>query len=71
MSRWYVAYLDKQWRDKEAPHVPYTCDFVSRCAFTTEEWLRKESEETKKFAIAHYLGAAQELRVTLTKRAPG
>ncbi len=69
MSRWYVAYLDKQWRDKEAPHVPYTCDFASRCAFTTEEWLRNESEEAKKFAISHYLGAARELRVTLTKRA--
>jgi predicted SAM-dependent methyltransferase len=68
MSYWYVAYLDKQWRDVEAPHVPYTCDFVGRYGFTIEDWLRNESEEAKKFAIAHYLGASRELRVTLTKR---
>ena len=61
-------YLDKQWRDQEVPPVPYTCDFNCRYGFTIEDWLRNESEEAKKFAIAHYLGAARELRVTLPKR---
>ena len=70
MSYWYVAYLDKQWRDKEAPHVPYTCDFVCRYGFTMEEWLKNESDDARKFALAHYLGAARELKVVLTKRSP-
>lgn len=68
MSYWYVAYLDKQWRDKEAPHVPYTCDFACRYGFSTEQWLQNESEGARKFALAHYLGAARELRVELVKR---
>lgn len=68
MSYWYAAYLDKQWRDKEAPHVPYTCDFTFRYGYTLEDWLRTETEETRKFALGHYLGAARELKVVLTKR---
>jgi predicted SAM-dependent methyltransferase len=68
MSYWYVAYLDKQWRDREAPHVPYTCDFAFRYGYTLEEWLRNQGEEAKKFAMAHYLGAVRDLQVVLTKR---
>jgi len=68
MSYWYVAYLNKEWRDSEAPHVPYTCDFLCRYGFAPEEWLSKESEATRRFALGHYIGAASELRVHLTKR---
>ncbi len=69
MSYWYVVYLDKAWRDVQAPHVPYTCDFAYRCSYSVEEWLDKQSAETKKFALDHYVGAARDLQVQLTKRA--
>ena len=48
--------------------MPYTCDFTFRYGYTLEDWLRTETEETRKFALGHYLGAARELKVVLTKR---
>ena len=68
MSHWYLVYLNKQWRDKNTPHVPYTCDFVTRYSYQLDESIRDEPMETKRFAVVHYTNAARDLIAVLTKR---
>ena len=68
MSHWYLVYLNKQWRDKNTPHVPYNCDFVTRYSYSLDESLRDQPNETKRFAVGHYTNAARDLQAVLTKR---
>lgn len=69
MSSWYALYLNKAWRDANAPHVPYTCDFDWTSGVSFDEWLAVRNQETKMFAIQHYTNSARDLIVNLTKRA--
>ncbi len=68
MSHWYLVYLSREWRDKNTPHVPYTCDFSSRYSYSLDDSLRDETMETKRFAVGHYTNAARDLQAVLTKR---
>jgi predicted SAM-dependent methyltransferase len=68
MSRWYPLYLLKSWRDTEAPHVPYTCDFDYVIGGTTDQWLETRNHEYKMFASQFYINSLRDLCVTLTKR---
>ena len=69
MSHFYLIYLSKEWRDKNTPHVPYTCDFATRYAYSLDDSLRDQTMETKRFAIEHYTNSARDLQAVLTKRA--
>lgn len=70
MSEWYVLYLHKAWRDAQAPHVPYTCDFDWMIAGSWDEWLNVKNQEFKTFAMQRYVNSYRDLIVTLTKRPP-
>ena len=68
LSRWYPFYLQKAWRDVNAPHVPYTCDLDWVIAGSWDEWLNVRNMEFKTFAMQHYSNSIRDLIVTLTKR---
>jgi SAM-dependent methyltransferase len=68
MSKWYLIYLDKQWREAQIAHVGYTCDFTHVYAYTPDNSVQGQSAETINFAANHYINAVRELRAMITKR---
>jgi hypothetical protein len=67
MSGWWPLYLQKAWRDANAPHVAYTCNFEFVNGGSWEEWLSVRNMEFKMFAMQHYTNAQRDLIITLTK----
>lgn len=67
MSSWYPLYLNTEWRDVNAPHVGYTCNFNWVAGTSWDAWLNVKNNEFKQFAMAHYTNATTELHVTLEK----
>jgi SAM-dependent methyltransferase len=70
MSGWYPLYLNKGWRDAQAVHVGYTCDFDHIVAGSWDPALETRNQEYKQFGMNHYTNAWRDLIVTLTKKAP-
>lgn len=68
MSSWYALYLNKEWRDLNAPHVPYTCNFSWVHGVSWEDWLTVRNDEMKQFAMQRYINSARDLHITLTKQ---
>jgi hypothetical protein len=68
MSEWVVYYLNKGWRDVNAPHVPITCDFDFAVGGSWEPWLEVRNMDTRIFAMQHYINAYRDLIITLTKK---
>ena len=69
-SEWAALYWDAQWRAGNAPHVDYTCDFVTQIAQSFDERIFPFSDERKQYMLAHNLNSARDLFFTLTKRTP-
>lgn len=69
LSRWYPLYLFKEWRDREAPHVGYKCDFDYVVGGSTDPVLETKNMEYRMFATQFYNNSLRDLCVTLTKRA--
>jgi predicted SAM-dependent methyltransferase len=67
MSRWYPLYLNKAWREMNAPHVGYTCDFDWMTSGTWDAWLEPRPMEFKQWAMQYYNNALRDLIVILTK----
>jgi hypothetical protein len=67
MSGWSVMYLLKGWRDVNAPHVGYTCDFDWQSAGNWDPWLGVRHDEVKVFAMARYVNSLSDYIFTLTK----
>ena len=67
MSRWSFLYLNKGWRDQNAPHSGYDCNFEGPIGGNLEQWVTLKSEEAKIFNSQHYINALRELVCTLTK----
>lgn len=70
ISEWYLLYLNKAWREREAPHAPYTCDFDFVTGIGFDQWLLTRNDEFKMFAAARYVNSQRDLHANLTKRAP-
>jgi predicted SAM-dependent methyltransferase len=68
MSSWYPLYLNKDWRDKNAPHVPFTCDFDFSAGGSWDDALQHRNMEYKNFAMSHHTNAMRDLSVTLIKK---
>lgn len=69
LSAWYRLYLNKAWRDTQAPHVPYTCNFESIDGIGWDQSAALWNEERKFYGAAHYRNVARDLHVILTKKA--
>lgn len=70
MSEWYPLYLNKSWRDQNAPHTGYTCDFDYTVAGSWDGKIESRNQEYKSFAMNNWINNWRDLIVTLTKRAP-
>lgn len=75
VSEFTFYYLDKQWRDTNAPHSDgqnwpggYTCDFTTTWGYSLHNSLLTRNPEFQSFAVSFYKEAAQDLHATLTKR---
>jgi len=60
-------YLNKQWRDANAPHTGYTCDFGFQGGNSFGAPWNLKNQEAQLFAQTHYLNVAQDMWVTITK----
>ena len=69
MSEWAYYYLNRSWRDVNAPHVPLVCDFDFVIGGAWEQWLEVRNTDTRTFAMQHYVNSWRDLIATLTKRA--
>jgi hypothetical protein len=66
---WYL-YLNKEWRKVNAPHNDeYTCDFDHGYGFGLHPTVQLRNRDYQDYAVVHLLEGAQDLFVTLIKRA--
>lgn len=68
MSEWYPLYLNKAWRESNAPHVAYICDFDYVEARSWDGRLNGRNPEYMQSAMTQQINASRDLIVTLTKR---
>lgn len=76
-SEWGWLYLNKEWRNTQAPHcdaeknpgpLSYSCDFDhAPPGYSMAQWMIGRPKEFVEFAIAAYKEAAQDMMCTLTK----
>jgi len=62
-------YLNKEWRAANAPHTGLMCDFDAGGGNNIAAPWNARNQETQVFAQTHYINVAQDLIVTLTKKA--
>jgi SAM-dependent methyltransferase len=63
---WY--YLDKNWRESNAPHLELKCDFICTWGYSLAYPWNLKSQEAQGFALQHYTEVAQDMICTATKR---
>lgn len=61
-------YLDKGWREGNAPHCGLECDFQATWGYSVHPSWQVRSQESQMFALGHYREVAQDLICTVTKR---
>lgn len=67
VSNWTALYLLKQWRDQNAPHTGYTCDFDWTVGFSPDPSIVVRNQEFQQFATNHYRNGARDIFINLTK----
>lgn len=62
-------YVSKQWREmNKLDHYKLNCDFEAVWGYDFEpEWVNR-NEESRAFAIKHYMNVIRDIHVTLTKK---
>jgi len=70
VSEWAVYYANKAWRDANAPHTNslLSCDFDFVVGASWDPWLEPRNQETKMFAMQHYVNSCRDVIFTVTKR---
>lgn len=69
MSEFAFYYLAKEWREQNAPHVDYTCDFEAVWGYSMHPSVVTRNQEYQQFAMANYKEAIMDVHATLTKKA--
>jgi SAM-dependent methyltransferase len=67
---WTYPYLEKAWRDVNAPHSGYTCNFSNVLIGThdpNDQWVAFRNAETKGVLMTRNINTTVELIATLTK----
>lgn len=63
-------YLNKQWRqDNKLDHYPVTCDFDFSYGYSINQAWQNRNEESRAFALTHYINVVDDIQVQLVKRA--
>lgn len=68
MSEWYPLYLNKAWRDTQAPHSDYTCDFDYVVAGSWDGRLNGRNPEYTQNAMNTQINGWRDLICTFTKK---
>jgi len=63
---WY--YLDKDWREANAPHAGLNCDFLATWGYSVAPQWQARNQETQMFGVHHYREVAQDMIATITAR---
>lgn len=61
-------YLDKGWREVNAPHCGFTCDFLATWGYSVHPTWQARAQDVQLFAMNHYREVAQDIIATLVKR---
>lgn len=61
-------YLNKQWRDQNAPHSGFECNFEASGGNNIGQPWTSRHPEVQNFAQSHYINVALDLIVTLIKK---
>lgn len=67
---WTYFYLEKAWRDINAPHVGYTCNFNWVLVGThdpNDAWVAFRNQDTKQVLMSRNINTTTDLIATLTK----
>jgi ubiquinone/menaquinone biosynthesis C-methylase UbiE len=67
-SEFAFYYLDKNWREGNAPHVGYKCDFLATWGYALHQSLMTRNQEYQQHAMQFFKEACQDIIATLTKR---
>lgn len=67
LSEWFPLYLNKKWRDEQAPHVDYTCDFTHVLGYSLHGESQVRHADFNTFAMSWFKEFCQDIHVTLTK----
>jgi hypothetical protein len=70
LSEWYPYYLLKSWRDVNAPHAGYICDFDHVVAGSWDQSIEARNPETKSVMMNKNINSWRDLIITLTSRKP-
>jgi predicted SAM-dependent methyltransferase len=68
---WTYFYLDAPWREVNAPHTGYNCDFTYVLAGThdpNDEWVAFRTMEVKQVYMSRNINTTTDLIATLTKK---
>jgi len=70
VSEMWFFYLDKVWRDAQAPHCNdvLSCDFVTTWGYSISEHLRARNQEYQQTALSTQINAAMDIHATVVKR---
>lgn len=68
VTEMFYYYVNKEWRDVNAPHVPLTCDFNATWGYSLGHPWNLRNPETQTFALTHYREVAQDLICTVKKK---
>lgn len=75
ITDFWFFYLDKSWRDKNAPHTDksnwekgFDCDFDSTWGYILHPDIILRNVEFQQFAATFYKEAIQDIHATITKR---
>jgi len=69
VSSFWFFYLNKEWRDREAPHTNkfYKCNFRVTWGYSLNPGLEARNQETQSFAVTWYVNSIMDIHATMTK----
>ena len=68
ISEMFFYYLTKAWRDGNAPHVPFTCNFETTWGYAISPLWQTKSQESQQFAATHYREVIADTIATLIRK---
>jgi SAM-dependent methyltransferase len=61
-------YLSKVWREGNAPHTEYVCDFEASWGFALAHPWQLKAQEVQMFAMGHYTNVCNDIVATVLKK---
>lgn len=67
LSEWAFLYLDAKWREENAPHAPYVCNFSHTLGYSLHPISQVWNAERNQYAMSWFRDFCQDIHATLTK----